>query len=57
MKFSFTKNLESEFSYKESKSNQKHSGISRVSDCFFQKNPSMKKKSVFFFFFFFFFFY
>ena len=38
MKFSFTKNVESKFSYEESKSNQKHSGISRVSDCIFKRN-------------------
>ena len=52
MKFSFTKNPESEFSDKESKSNKKvltggrggDGGVARVSDFFFQKNPSLKKK-------------
>ena len=54
MKFSFTKNLESECSEKESKSNNKKKnqtggrggdwGVARVSDFFFQKNPSLKKK-------------
>ena len=56
MKFSYTKHLESVFSfYKESKSNtQKNSGgwegrgwgVARVSDFFFffQKNPSLKTR-------------
>ena len=54
MKFSFTKNPESEFSDKEAKSNKKKKkkkgerggdgGVARVSDFFFQKNPSLKKK-------------
>ena len=53
MKFSYTKNLESDFFYKESKSNQKNlavgrgggGGVARVSDffSFFLKNPSMTK--------------
>ena len=55
MEFSFTKNLESEFFYIESKSNKNilaggwggGRGVARVSDFFFQKNPSLKK--VFFF--------
>ena len=55
MKFSYTKNLESEFFYKESKSNEKKKnsggwegegrggGVARVSDFFFfRKNPSLK---------------
>ena len=56
MKFSFTKNPESDFFYKEPKSNKKNlvggrrGGVSRVSDFFFQsKNPSLKKKKIFFF--------
>ena len=60
MKFSYTKNPESEFLYKETKSNQKKKkkkkilavgrggggGVARVSDffSFFQKNPSLTKK-------------
>ena len=50
---SYTKNLESDFFYKESKSNKKNSGgwegrgwgVARVSDFFFffQKNSSLKK--------------
>ena len=55
MKFSYTKNLESEFFYNQSKSKKKkNSGswegrggdVARVSDFllfFFQKNPSLKK--------------
>ena len=59
MKFSYTKNLESDFFYKESNSNKIKSGswegggggVARVSDfCFFfQKNPSLKKKICFLF--------
>ena len=54
MKFSFTKNLEVKFFYKESKSNKKKKkkilaggrggSVTRVSDFFFQMNPSLKKK-------------
>ena len=52
MKFSFTKNPESEFFNKESKSNKKKKilaggrggGVARIIDFFFfQKNPSLKK--------------
>ena len=54
MKFSYTKNLESDFLNKESKSNKKKKilavgrgggGVARVSVFFFffQKNPSLKK--------------
>ena len=53
MKFSYTKNTESDFFYKESKSNKNKSGswegrgwgVARVSDffSFFQKSPSLKK--------------
>ena len=57
---SYTKNPESDFFYKESKSNKKNSGsregtgggVARVSYFiyfFFQKNPSLKKKFAFFF--------
>ena len=61
MKFSFTKNLDSEF-FKESKSNKKNfwrvgggGGVAGVSDFFFfffQKNPSLKKEICVFFLFF-----
>ena len=54
MKFSYRKNLESEYFYKESKSNQKIQAVGRgggggvawVSDffTFFQKNLSLNKK-------------
>ena len=54
MKFSFTKNPESDFFYKDSKSNKNNlegsggweergGSVARVSD-FSQKNPSLKKK-------------
>ena len=56
MKFSYTKNMESKFFYKESKSNKiflkksggwegRRWGVARVSDLFFffQKNSSLKK--------------
>ena len=55
MKFSFTKNPESEFSYKESKSNKKKKkknltggrggdgGVARVSDPSLKKSKSEKK--------------
>ena len=52
MKFSYTKNLESVFFCKESKSNKQNilavgrgggGDMARVSDSFFQKNPSLKK--------------
>ena len=54
MKFSYTKNPESEFFYEESKSNRtkknlavgRGEGVARVSKFFFlfQKNPSLTKK-------------
>ena len=56
VKFSFTKNPNSDFFYKESKSNKKNlvdgrgggGGVARVSNFFFQKNPSPKKKKIVF---------
>ena len=53
MKFSFTKNPESDFSYKESKPNKKNlaggrgGGVARVSD-FFSKEFKYEKKSIVF---------
>ena len=53
VKFSYTKNPESDFFYKESKPNKilaggraGGGGVARVSD-FFLKNPSLKKKQLF----------
>ena len=60
MKFSLTKNPQSEFLYKESKSNKKKKfwqvggkgwGVARVSDFFFFLQYQVGKKIVFFFFF------